>query len=319
MATRAAPRILAWAERRLPALTRLRPLEPLPATLHRRRIYIVPTGFGLGFATLLAVMLVGALNYANNAALMLTCLFGAATAGSMLVAFRVLNGLALGGLRSGTARVGERVRVSLELWASQRERTAVRLDIGGAEHVVTVPPGGSATVEFELEGEHRGWLPLPRTRVHTRWPLGLFRAWSWVHPDAAVLIYPLPEASGPAPFAPEGDADRGRPRAGDELAALRDYRPGDPRRQIAWKLSARHHGLLVKDMEQPAPKEDWRLDWDSVHGLDSESRIARLARWIDEARDDGRRWSLRLPDAFFDVAQGDEHYHRCMTALALRP
>jgi uncharacterized protein (DUF58 family) len=315
----AAPRILAWAERRLPALTRLRPREALPIVLHRRRIYIVPTGFGVGFAILLFVMLIGALNYANNAALMLTCLLGAATAGSMLVAFRVLNGLMVGALSAGTARVGERIRVSLDLSAGQRERHAVRMDIAGAEHAVDVPEGGPATVEFELEAERRGWLPLPRIRIHTRWPLGLFRAWSWIHPDNSILIYPMPEAMGPSPFEPKGDADRGRPRIGDELAALRDYRPGDPRRHIAWKLSARHHGLLVKDMEQPAPQEDWRLDWDSVRGLDDESRIARLARWIDEAHDGGRRWSLKLPDAYFDVAHGDEHYHRCLTALALRP
>lgn len=314
-----APRLMAWAERRLPALTRLRPREALPITLHRRRIYIVPTAFGLGFALLLGVMLIGALNYANNAALMLTCLLGAATAGSMLVAFRVLNGLVVGTLRADTARAGERIRVSMELSATQRERHAVRMDIAGAEHAVDVPPASAAPVEFELEAERRGWLPLPRMRIHTRWPLGLFRAWSWIHPDHPVLVYPMPEAMGPSPFEPQGDADRGRPRVGDELAALRDYRPGDPRRQIAWKLSARHHGLLVKDMEQPAPQEDWRLDWDSVRGLDDESRISRLARWIDEARDSGRRWSLRLPDAYFDVANGDEHYHRCMTALALRP
>jgi uncharacterized protein (DUF58 family) len=315
----AAQRVLAWAERRLPALTRLRPHEALPIVLHRRRIYIVPTAFGLGFAVLLGVMLVGALNYANNAALMLTCLLGAATAGSMLVAFRVLNGLTIGTLRADTARVGERIRVSLELSAHERERSAVRMDIAGAEHAVTVPAGGNATVEFALDAERRGWLALPRMRIFTCWPLGLFRAWSWIHPDSTVLVYPMPEALGPSPFEPQGDADRGRPRAGDEVASLRDYRPGDARRQIAWKLSARHHDLLVKDLEQPAPQEDWRLDWDSVRGLDDESRIARLARWVDEARDGGRRWSLRLPDAYFDIAQGDEHYHRCLTALALRP
>ncbi|QDE40168.1 DUF58 domain-containing protein [Luteibacter pinisoli] len=315
----AAQRVLAWAERRLPALTRLRPQEALPIVLHRRRIYIVPTGFGLGFATLLGVMLVGALNYANNAALMLTCLLGAATAGSMLVAFRVLNGLTIGTLRADTARVGERIRVSLDLSAHERERSAVRMDIAGTEYAVSVPAGGSATVEFALDAERRGWLPLPRIRIHTRWPLGLFRAWSWIHPDSTVLVYPMPEAMGPSPFEPQGDADRGRPRVGDEVASLRDYRPGDPRRQIAWKLSARHHDLLVKDLEQPAPQEDWRLDWDSVRGLDDEARIARLARWVDEARNGGRRWSLRLPDGYFDIAQGDEHYHRCLTALALRP
>lgn len=312
-------RLVAWAERRLPSLTRLRRREPLPIHLHRRRIYIVPTGFGLGFAVLLGVMLVGSLKYSNNAALMLTCLLGAATAGSMLVAFRVLNGLTIGGLRAGTARAGEPVRLSLDVGATQRERMAVRLDIERREFVFTVPAGGKTTVEFDLPTAFRGWLPLPRMRLHSRWPFGMFRAWSWLNPDRAVLVYPRAESLGPKPFEPEGDADRGRPRAGDELAALREYRPGDPRRQIAWKLSARHHGLLVKDLEQPAPQEDWRLDWDGMHGLDDESRISRLARWIDEARDSGRRWSLRLPDGYFDIAQGDEHYHRCMTALALRP
>jgi uncharacterized protein (DUF58 family) len=314
-----AQRLLALAERRLPSLTRLRRAEPLPIQLHRRRIYIVPTGFGVGFTVLLGVMLVGSLNYANNAALMLTCLLGAAASGSMLVAFRVLNGLTIGGLRAGTARAGEAIHVSLEVGASQRERMAVRLDVGGREFVFVVPAGSATTVEFELPTEFRGWQTLPRMRVHSRWPLGLFRVWSWLHPDRSVLVYPRPEALGPKPFEPRGDTDRGRPRPGDEPASLREYRPGDPRRQIAWKLSARHHSLLVKDLEQPAPQEDWRLDWDGMHGLDDESRIARLARWIDEARETGRRWSLRLPDGYFDVAQGDEHYHRCMTALALRP
>ena len=40
-------RLLAVAERRLPALTRLRRAEPLPIRLDRRRIYVLPTGFGL--------------------------------------------------------------------------------------------------------------------------------------------------------------------------------------------------------------------------------------------------------------------------------
>lgn len=311
--------LLAWAERRLPSLTRLRAREPLPIQLHRRRTYIVPTGFGIGFSVLLAVMLVGALNYTNNAALMLTCLLGAAAVGSMLVAFRTLNGLVIGSLRSDSVYAGEPVRVSLDVSASQRTRTAIRLDVEGKEHVFTVHPGKPVPAEFQLDTSFRGWQPLPRMRLHTRWPMGLFRAWSWLHPERAILVYPHPEAFGPAPAVPSGDADRGRPRPGDELAALREYRAGDPRRQIAWKLSARHHGLLVKDLEQPAPREDWRLDWDAMHGLDDESRIARLARWVDEARDTGRRWSLRLPDAFFDIAQGDEHYHRCMTALALHP
>ena len=46
-------RALALAERRLPALTRLRQAERLPIRLDRRRIYVLPTGFGLMFALLM--------------------------------------------------------------------------------------------------------------------------------------------------------------------------------------------------------------------------------------------------------------------------
>ena len=53
---------LALAERRLPALTRLAPGRALPIALHRRRIYVLPTRFGLVFALMLFVMLLGALS-----------------------------------------------------------------------------------------------------------------------------------------------------------------------------------------------------------------------------------------------------------------
>ena len=55
------------------SLMRGRQRETLPIRLDRRRIYIVPTRAGFGFGILLATMLVGALNYQNNAALLLTC------------------------------------------------------------------------------------------------------------------------------------------------------------------------------------------------------------------------------------------------------
>ncbi len=71
-------RLFEYAERRLPALTRLKRVESLPIRLDRHRIYVLPTRFGLMLSALLLVMLLGALNYNNNPALLLTCLFAAA-------------------------------------------------------------------------------------------------------------------------------------------------------------------------------------------------------------------------------------------------
>ena len=88
-------RLLALAERRLPALTRLKQPETLPIRLDRHRIYVLPTRFGILFSAVLLVMLLGALNYNNNPALLLTCLLGGVAINSMLGAFRNLDGLAL--------------------------------------------------------------------------------------------------------------------------------------------------------------------------------------------------------------------------------
>ncbi|RUL79778.1 DUF58 domain-containing protein [Dyella choica] len=309
-------RLRLWAERRLPALTEHRRREVLPIELHRRRIYIMPTGFGLAFTLLLLVMLVGSLNYSNNAALLLTCLLGAATSISMLVAFRSLNGLRIRGVRGGHATAGEPIDVTFDFEAKHL-RQALRLDIAQLVHAFDVE--GRADVTVSLPTEYRGWLSVPRLRIWTTWPMGLFRAWSWVNPQYAVLVWPRPEISGPGPTLPFEDNRRQRLHFGEDLASLRDYRNGDSIRHVAWKASARHENLLVKDYEQPVAQQEWRLDWRHLQGLDHEARIARLARWLGEALAQGRQWSLWLPNEVIGIGNGPSHYTRCMSALALLP
>lgn len=311
-------RVQRWAERRLPALTRYRDFESLPIELHRRRIYIVPSGFGLGFSVLLMVMLVGALNYANNAALLLTCLLGAASAASMLVAFRNLDGLQLKSIRAGHAVAGHPVDITLT-FESARERNAVRVAMGDVCIAFAIEAGGTADIRVPLATSERGWQAIPRLRVWTTWPLGIFRAWSWLHPQQSALIWPRAELFGPVPSAPAEDAQRMHLHRGDELASLRDYRAGDPQRHIAWKASAHHDNLLVKDFEQPQSRPRWQLDWRNLRGLDSETRIARLARWLNEAHAERRSYSLWLPGEEITNNSGLTHYVHCMNALAMLP
>ncbi len=307
------------AERRLPALTRYRRAEALPIQLHRKRIYILPTGFGLGFAALLLVMLTGSLNYANNAALMLTCLLGAAGATSMLMAFRNLNGVTLREIRAGRAVAGQPMELALRFDAT-RAHLAIGLDLDTTRMAFSLSPdGASCNVVVNISTAHRGWQPLPRLRVWSTWPLGLFRAWSWLHPQQTVLVWPRAEVAGPAPRGRGHEAARTMRRMGDELAALRDYRAGDPRRHIAWKVSAHHEGLLVKSFAQPQSQQQWHLDWRQLTGLDNESRIARLARWLDEASAQRIACSLHLPDETIPAGLGARHYARCMDALAKLP
>lgn len=311
-------RLLKLAEARLPTLTRYRRAESLPIKLHRQRIYLVPTGFGLGFSVLLLVMLVGALNYANNAALLLTCLLGAGSATSMLIAFRNLNGLQLRQIRAGHAVAGQPLELSL-MFEAARARQSIRIDLERRTTAFALDASGIANVKISLPTGRRGWQTLPRMRVWTHWPLGMFRAWSWLHPELSVLVWPLAEAAGPPPLGLADDSRHMRLHNGDEFAALRNYRAGDPPRHVAWKASARHENLLVRDFEQPHAQPHWQLDWRHLHGLDHEARIARLARWLGEARAQRRSYSLRLPDEQIASGSGPVHYAHCMSALAQLP
>lgn len=100
--------------RRLSLLARPRP-EALPIVLDRRRIYVLPTRFGLFVAALLLAMLLGALNYNNNPALLLALLLATAGIASSIMAHLQLSALRIEAASAEPVIAGEplRMRVSL--------------------------------------------------------------------------------------------------------------------------------------------------------------------------------------------------------------
>jgi uncharacterized protein (DUF58 family) len=312
-------RVLLIAERRLPALTRLRAAEPLPILLHRRRIYVLPSPFGIGFAVLLVIMQMGALNYSNNPALLLTSLLAAAAWTSLFAGFRTLAGLELTAVNAGECHAGDRVRLGCRFAMSQRARPNLRLRWSGVDTAFAIDAATATEVVVTLPCERRGWMRPGRLKLWTDQPLGLFVIWSWLNPKVSILVYPTIE-SDPPPF-PQGRQGRGGRLSrsdGDEYSGLRDYRTGDPQRRIAWKASARHESLLVRESELQID-DDLHFDYSALHGLDAEARIRRLAAWVVAAEAAGLSYVLELPDQRIGPLLGDQHRHACLRALALLP
>jgi uncharacterized protein (DUF58 family) len=312
-------RVLSAAERRLPALTRLRRAEPLPIRLDRRRIYVTPTRFGAAFGLLLFVMLLGALNYGNNPALLLTCLLGAASGASVFPGFRIMNGLVLAQVQAPDVHAGEGFALRLRFAPSSRGRPNLRVVRAGTETAFALPPGSQGEVAIPVPGAPRGWFRPGRIRLWTNHPLGLFQVWSWVHPASEHLVYPAPET--PAPPLPSGDGRQGEQAhagASEERDGLRDYRPSDAARLIAWKASVRHDALLVRDVERHAG-EVLSLDYTRLPGLDREARLRRLAAWVLAADAARRSYALLLPGETVPAGLGAAHRHACLRALALLP
>jgi uncharacterized protein (DUF58 family) len=311
-------RALADAERRLPALTRLRKPEPLPIPLDRRRIYVLPTGFGITFALLLFVMLIGALNYSNNPATLLTCLFAAACGASLFSGFRAVNGLSLARLSASECHAGEPLALQLRFETS-RPRSSLCLRRDTTELAFSLAADTDESVVFAIPSTTRGWLRPGRLRLSTEYPLGLFRIWSWLNPDAAFLVYPAIETlAPPLPSGQSNQAERTRPGPGDEASGLRDYRVTDPPRLIAWKASARHDMLLVRDAERRVD-DALVLDYSAISALEHEARLRRLTAWVLAAEAAQREYTLHLPDQSIGPGLGGTHRHASLRALALAP
>jgi len=306
---------------RIERLARPRGPEALPIELHRGRIYVLPTRFGLFFGAALFAMGLGALNYNNNPALLLMLLLAGAAQTSLLSAHLQLSGLRFvaAGADPVTAGMPIVLRVHARAATRGRQRRGLRVDCKDGAGVLSLVEGvGDA--EIALPTLRRGWFDVPRLRVSTTRPLGLVRAWSWIWPEQPLLVYPAPEPDGPP--LPDGNGETAAARLhplGDDVHHLRAYRRGDPPRTIAWKPTARHGNLMVREYERPQ-SADIVLDYGTLYGLDSEARIRRLARWVDEAERDARRYRLLVPGhPPIGPAHGPVHRHACLRALALLP
>ena len=294
--------------------------EPLPIRLTRNRIYVLPTRTGLFFGLLLIAMLMGALNFNNNPALLLALVLGGAALASLIAAHMQLSGLRLQALAADPVPAGAPLLLKIALDAADaRVRRGLRIAHGDAAVHATLPAHGG-TVELPLPTDRRGLMPLPKLQLSTVQPLGLARAWAYAWPRRSLLVYPAPETQAPPlPLPAGGDGQPQLTRTGEDPHHLRGYRAGDAPRSVAWKASARRDSLIVREYEQQRSGE-LQLAWEHTRGLPYEQRIRRLARWIDDAERDGRRYALTLPgQPDIPVGQGAAHRHRCLRALALLP
>ena len=301
-------------------LTRPRRAESLPVTLDRRRIYILPTRFGLFIGALLGTMLLGSLNYNNNPALLLGFLLAATAQLSLHATHLALSGIRLRDARAVPVHAGDDLLLELRFDALRtRPRVGLVLECGGARKVFSLLDAEGVQVALPIATATRGWLLPGRLTLSTPQPMGLARAWSYFWPDLQLLVYPALEVHAPPLPTHDGAGARTRVRAqGEEPHHLRDYRIGDPPRQVAWKASARTGKLLVREYEARSDR-DVRLDWNPLAKLPYETRIARLARWVVEADRINARYALVLPGQTLGPAQGHAHRHSCLRALALMP
>ena len=129
-------------------------------------------------------------------------------------------------------------------------------------------PRRERTVELTLRAAHSGRLSVRVERVRLYDAFGLIGVRALAGASAGVTVQPDTFAQtliiSPA-AAPNLDAEQYAPdRPGSDLTEpyqIRDYVPGDSRRQILWKLSGKYDRLLVKDASLPV-QQDILVFWE---------------------------------------------------------
>ncbi len=308
-------RLRAWAARRHGE-------DALPVTIDRRRIYILPTRFGLMLAALIVAMLIAGLNYNSNLGLAFAFLTASLALVAMHHCHRNLLGLSVDVNVEADAFVDEDATFEFTLHNSSAvDRHDIEIHLApDAEALKSVGANGDERVTVEVAAARRGVMRFSQFELRTRHPFGWFRAWTYVQGSLSAYIAPHPRGDRrPSAVAAEGGVPRADTHGEEEFAGLRPYAPGVPLKHMAWKVLARGGDAAVRGYTGLAAQPEW-LEWSALEGLDTEARLAQLCRWV-LANETGyrRAYGLRIPGVEISPGRGAAHRIRCLRALALYP
>ncbi len=297
--------------------------DPLPVVLDHQWVYIFPTRQGFVFFIILIAMLAGSINYNNNLGFLLVFLLGGMSLVSMIHTYRNLLGLKVLSVTVSPVFAGEDAVFALALRTGRQERRALSVAIGKPPEVrVDIAPRSDRSVSVWIPAPRRGILRPESFTISCIYPLGLFRAWSVLRPDARCTVYPAP-ASGSMPVRDEslgggsGGDSHVRSSGIDDFKGLRTYEPGDSFRHISWKSLSRGQGALTKDFSGSKRPRSLIFDYSEIREKDTEDRLSMLCKMILEASRENRMYGLALPGKTFQPDTGGVHRHRCLKALAL--
>lgn len=283
-----------------------------------------PTRDGWWFLGAMICVIGAATNTANNLLYLLSALLLGLLLVSGVLSERSRRGLRLRAVLPEEIYAGRPFTLGARLENVKRRRVSRSLAVETAErrlYVERLAPGESRLLTWEETLPRRGRQRLTGARVTTRFPFGLVVKRSRLLLDDDVLVFPAVRPIGDAwrrRLAAGGPRPVRRRGRGHDLYNLRDYRPGDDRRLIHWRSSAKTGALVVRELEAETAL-DTRLVLvgdarDPVRFEAALSEAASLAAHLTRA---DAAVELIGPGLHVPPGRGRAHLRRLLGALAL--
>ncbi len=203
-----------------------------------------------------------------------------------------------------------RFLVSVQFTKTKKPNTAI---------IKSLPPGAKKSVELTLIGTTRGVHQLPRLRISTLFPLGLFFSWKYRQMNQNHWVYPRPEGKPLDLFdaMQGGDNLNVTPmRENEEFLGHRPFQLGDSPRRIDWKAHARGKPWLIKEFEANQ-KPSYLIQWKRLEPMGDEAKLSQIARWVIDCYEGSYAYSLILPSKTIPLGSGLNHLWACLRELAV--
>ncbi len=306
-------RWLSWLNKRIP------PSQSVQ--LSQRQIFIFLTRNGWMASGVLLVLFLGAVNYGNSLILGMAFWLTAIFLVSIFHTYRNLAGLTIDALRVQSCCAGERARFYINLSRPEngQQHLALLLTWGGVQQFSELTNQLSTTVCMALPTRQRGCFQPGRLNIASSFPLGLFRAWTWIDLDMACWVYPKPLPSPLPRLQGAGEMTEAqllnRVLGVDDFEGLQTYAPGDPLKHVHWKVFARTDEMFTKTFVA-AHQPQRLLDWSKMPSDHLEVKLSQLCYWILQFAEQHVSFALHLPGEKVALGSGDLHCQRCLIALA---
>lgn len=131
-----------------------------------------------------------------------------------------------------------------------------RVDSENQPADLLLPHNKSAQISYRIKPQQRGDIHFPALDLLIRSPLGLWRRRQLLPLESNAKVYPnFAEISQFTLLATDnrlsqmGVKRRQRRGDGSDFHQLREYRVGDPLKQIDWNATARHHKLISREYQ----------------------------------------------------------------------
>ncbi|WP_144206675.1 DUF58 domain-containing protein [Shewanella donghaensis] len=308
-----------WLDKRIPAKKQI--------TLTHRSIFILPSGFGVAWFVLIIVLYLFGTNYQNNLVIGLSLLLASVFHSCIIYSYKNLAGLTLTSSTPEESYAHTSMSFPLTLSGkvtkdnSHTSHQQICLNLAGQRHSRITDVGESFDTSVSCSEQSRGRYNPGRIEVSSNFPLGLFRAWSYVDLNINHIIYAAPMSSNVSLTSVNSDNqtefEHGKLQPGvDDYKGLKPYVEGESLKQVAWKQWAQGRGMLTKEFAQPEGKPVW-LSLQRTQGDSIEQKLSKLAYQVDLLSQSQQVFGLALHQQIIEQDSGESHRKRCQQLIAL--